>query len=149
MAQYPFKMNLQDVVISRLKKTGVQLDPIFHEPIIGKIYTEEILIRAQYLYLYEGNRPFTRTFYGERDDVKGRVTVSRRELIAKNLLTYDSINKLDTLNISKGDRIVKLGTEKVDYLIKGINPSGQLQIAGSIPVIFVIYFTEFTEKKNA
>ena len=145
MSQYPFRMNLHTITFSRLVRSNVQLDSDFREPTTDKYYADNVTVRGQYVFLYEGHEQIRRSFYGDGQEVRGRVVVSRRELKKHGLLTYDSNTGIDTLSITKYDKVIQLGTEQVDYLIKAINPSGQLMTAGSVPVIYVFYLVEDTE----
>ena len=149
MTDFPMRMNLMDIAIRQLKRSASTIDDHFKEPTTSKRYGPKIRLRAQYSYFYEGRQAIKRTPYGDDDDVRGHIVASRDELIRVGLLEFDSVERIDTLIVRKGDMIVQLGTEVVQYLVKAVVHSGQLMTAGSVPVIFYLNFTDISEKTNA
>jgi hypothetical protein len=85
---------------------------------------DEILIKGQFSYYFASakqNYPnFTRE--GVTEETIAYVALRYRDMVKAGVLTLNANGDFDVLTLKRGDRVVKVGREVVNYYVEGFKP---------------------------
>lgn len=146
MATLPALLNEVTIKFQQLDRPGALLDPDFNEPIGGDIFVETIIETVGQVNLRGG--PFRRranTLTGDEEDVRGHVVLRLSELVDKGLATDDPEI---TFSLRKGDRVVQLASQIVNFEIVEIRPESPLDSLDEDALLVFIEFIEPAEERR-
>jgi len=138
---YPRRYNPVEIKIKQLSLTKPNIDPDFHEPVSGKVYSSPITIEGQIFYIFTEDRDGITTV-GDREETEGYFVIRRKYLIDNSIL--NPIN--EELTIKKGDIVVEIAKRIVFYKIIRIDPHGHLRGKSNT---YHFYFEEVKEERGS
>jgi hypothetical protein len=122
-----------DVTFQIMDRDDSVFDQYAREP-VGQVVREgespnsgsEYTIKAQVSYYYAGARKDDPMWErgGVVEQTNCYVTVRYKDLVKVGLLTLTADGSLDTMILKRGDRVVKIGREVVDFYVDGFKPFG-------------------------
>lgn len=127
----PFRLNLVEIVLRPLAKADTAWDPDFREPLGAKATGKEVTLLGQVNLGSKQLRERDRTATGDREPSEGHLVFRRMDVEAAGIA------------VKKGDRVVRVAGEPVDFVITEVRPESPL--AGK----FLLVYAEFTHDVEA
>lgn len=85
---------------------------------------DEVVIKGQFSYYFASAKQNYPNFNreGVTEETTAYVTLRYRDMISKGLLTLTPEGNFDELLLKRGDRVVQVGKETVNYYVEGFKP---------------------------
>jgi hypothetical protein len=128
----PARLNTVEIVVRKLSKDRTHWDPDFEEPIGTKDRSEEVVLQGQ-VNLGKPGSAFERrspSLTGDRAESDGHLVFRKADLDAAGV------------TLAKGDRVVRVAGEAVDFLLAEVRPESPLGGA------FLLVYAEFTHNRE-
>jgi hypothetical protein len=119
------------IVLEIIDRDDSVFDPYAREP-VGQVVREgespesgeQITIKAQISYYFSSARKDAPRWEraGVVEESIGYVSMRYKDMVRAGLLTLTPAGDFDVFRLKRGDRIVKLGKEIVDFYIAGFKP---------------------------
>ena len=122
----PTRMNLVEIVLRPLARDATAWDEDFHEPVGAKATAAEVTLQGQVNLGSKQFRGRDRTATGDREPSAGHLVFRKSDLGAAGV------------RLAKGDRVVQVAGEAVDFVITEVRPEAPLR--GE----FLLVYAEFT-----
>lgn len=128
----PSRMNTVEIVLRKLGSDRTHWDPDFEEPLTKKNRTEEVVLHGQ-VNLGRSGSAFDRrrpSLTGDRAESDGHLVFRKADIEAAGV------------TLRKGDRVVRVAGEEVDFLLTEVRPESPL--GGE----FLLVYAEFEENRE-
>jgi hypothetical protein len=129
---FPERMNTVEIVVRKLAKNRTHWDSDFEEPITKKDRSVEIFLRGQ-VNLGRAGSAFERrspSLTGDRAESDGHLVFRKADLDAAGV------------TLAKGDRVIRIAGEAVDFLLTEVRPESPL--GGG----FLLVYAEFEHNRE-
>jgi hypothetical protein len=129
---WPARMNTVEIVVRKLSKERTHWDPDFEEPVTKKDRSEEVVLRGQ-VNLGKAGAAFERrspSLTGDRSESDGHLVFRKADLDAA------------AVRLAKGDRVVRIAGEPVDFLLTEVRPESPLRGG------FLLVYAEFAHNRE-
>ena len=146
MAVFPVNINELEITFQRLNRTTISLDPDFGEPIgddLRFVTTTTMIGQANFAGGPIGRR--LTSLSGDSEPADGHVVIRFEDMVAAGLAN----SGLDpTFVLSKGDRIIQVASQVVDFEIIEIRPESPLETCDADALLIYIDFVQGREERT-
>jgi len=129
---FPERMNTVEIVVRKLSKDRTHWDADFEEPVTKKDRTEEVTLAGQ-VNLGRAGAAFerrSRSLTGDRAESDGHLVFRKADLDAAGV------------TLEKGDRVIRVAGEAVDFLLTEVRPESPLRGG------FLLVYAEFEHNRE-